>query len=145
MSAQTWYYHPVHGGHLFDTDSPPDPALGWFDHRNFDGMDIAPEWDIPLEAALVLPTKTAEELEEQAARSDEPELADPTTFADVDAYMADFVSRLSVDLEPADRDGQLKRALTHYAAVNYAMGVDRRKSVEKIAMEIRTQAEVAKK
>ena len=145
MSSQTWYYHPIHGGHLFDTSSPPDPALGWFDHRNFDGLEIDPAWNIPLEAALVLPVKSAEQLEDEASRSDEPELADPTLFEDVDAYMAEFVSRLAAGLEPADRDKQLKRAMEHFANVNYALGIDRRKSVEKIAIEIRTHAEAKKK
>lgn len=140
MGTPTYFYHPIHGGHLFDSDSPPNPKLGWFTRRNLEGIEIKKEWDIPLDKALVLPAKTAAQVQEESERSEEPELGDPTTFADVDAYMEDFTRRLSSDLVTEEREKQLKRAMSHYANINYAMAVDKRKSVEKIAIEIRDHA-----
>jgi hypothetical protein len=142
MGAKVWFYHPIHGGHMFEIDSPPDPALGWFDHRSFDGMEIDPAWQVPLELALEPMDKTPKQIAAEEARSAEPELADPTTFTDVDAYMAEFVARLDTSLEPADRDAQHKRALTHFANVSYALGLDKRKSVEKLAIEVRDHAKL---
>lgn len=137
MGTPVFYYHPLHGGHVFDSDELPDFKYGWADTPYPPDAEIKKDWKVPLDVAVIPKVKTPEEIEKLANRSIEPELADPTQFDGVDAYMTEFDDRLDTSLSPDDRETQLKRAMTHYAHVQYAMNINKRKSLERMAIDVR--------
>lgn len=115
--SQTWLYHPIHGGHLFDDDALPRMELGWVDTpaKYPEEKDIKKEWRVELAVAIKPAPYAGPE------RVAEPGLPGPAEFASFDDYMDAFVATLNPGLAPAEKGAQKKRAIEHYAAVKHAI------------------------
>lgn len=127
MGEQTALYHPIHGGHVFDSDNLPDPRHGWFDsHKKVptDPEKFDRAWKVPFEIACKPAPKTAKQKAKDAERTSDPALPDPAAFDSLEAYLTEFRERLAGDLTTDQVAEQISRAEQHYAAVRAAMGAE---------------------
>jgi len=122
MQERRWFYHPIHGGHIFEADGWPDMKYGWHRGPNkwpADKEEWPKEWSVPRNVAFAPAPRSEAETIALAERSTDPRLPDPLKFESLDDYMEDYILRLDPELKPSEKARLKKKAIDHFAAVNY--------------------------